>query len=171
MIVLRVFSAVTTFTKWIAMAAAFAMMIIITIGVVTRFMGSPMVGNVELVELLQGVLIMMAFAYAQKDDKHIRIAIITEHFPMSVQRIINMIGYLATVAFCAICAYVLWFETLEYYYVNKEVTMVLEYPLYIFKFAMCAGFFAWGLETLNRIVVLAREMVPRKGEPEKESDA
>lgn len=171
MMILRVFSSITTITKWIAMAAAFAMMIIIAIGVVTRFMGSPMVGNVELVELLQGVLIMMAFAYAQKDDKHISIAIITEHLPVKVQRIIIMIGYLITIFFCAICAYVLWHVTLEYYYVNKESTMVLEFPLYIFKFAMCLGFFAWGLETLNRIVSLARGMVPRKGEPEKESDA
>jgi len=171
MIILRVFGSVTTLTKWIAMATAFAMMIVITIGVITRFLGSPMVGNVELVELFQGVLIMMAFAYAQKDDKHIAIAIITERLPVKVQRWIVMTGYLATVVLCAICTYVFWFETLEYYHVNKEVTMVLELPLYIFKFAMCLGFFAWGLETVNRIVALAKEMVPRKGEPEKESEA
>ena len=138
--------------KWIAMVIIVLMMLAIAVGVVFRLFNAPLVGNVEIVEIFQIVLIMVTLAYAESLDRHIKIGIIVDRLPRRVQTAIDVFGYVTIAALCFIIAKIFWDAALEDLYVLKETTLLLEFPHYILKFVASIGFLLWGLAAVNGLL-------------------
>lgn len=149
-IISNVIDGLTRVLRWIAVVIVVLMLLAVIVGVVCRFLGQPLVGNVEIVEILLVIFIMPSLVYTQSQDAHIKIGLIVDHFPKLVQNIIDIFGYVTTAALCFIISYVFMGAAYENIF-KKQTTLLLEFPHYILKFVIAFGFLFWGLEALNRM--------------------
>ncbi|WP_066255262.1 TRAP transporter small permease [Neobacillus drentensis] len=151
-VISKVLDNLTRFTLWIASFVLVIMMLAIVVGVVFQFLGHPIVGAVEVVQILLIGLIMFTFASTEAGDKHIKIGIIVDHLPKWIQNTIDLFGNVATAVLCFIIGYIFMGSALHDFQVTKEETLMLEFPIYILKFVVSLGFLVWGLEALNRMI-------------------
>ncbi|PWA04687.1 TRAP transporter small permease, partial [Pueribacillus theae] len=96
----------TNVTRWIALAVMAFMMFFIAIAVISRLTVTPIIGDVEIVQLGMIVLIMCGLAYTQRVDGHISIGIIVDRFPQKGQLVMDAIGSLLNVVVTLIIAYI-----------------------------------------------------------------
>ncbi len=154
MIITKVIDSFTRTIKWIAMVCLLFMVLATAVGVIFRLFSSPIVGNDEIVAIFQVFLIMFSLAFAQAEDRHVKIGIIVDKMPMRIQYVIDVIGYLITSIFSFIVAYI--FMKATYYNMTQfaEVTLLLEFPHHLLKFVTALGFLLWGVEAINQIIKL-----------------
>ncbi|MFM1653796.1 TRAP transporter small permease [Brevibacillus sp. B_LB10_24] len=137
----------TQFNKWLAYASLIAMMIIVGICAITRGFGTPIIGDIELVQMTMVSLIVGALAFAEKEKAHIEIGIIVDHFPMRVQYFLDLVSALLKGTFAFLVAYV---------FINKmnfvEASVLLRVPFFYFKILLIIGFVGWGLESIRQTV-------------------
>ena len=150
-VISKVLDTLTRFTLWIASFVLVIMMLAIVVGVLFQFLGHPIVGAVEVVQILLIGLIMFHFCLHGSWDKHIKIGIIVDHLPKWIQNTIDLFGNVATAVLCFIIAYIFMGSALHDFQ-TKEETLMLEFPIYILKFVVSIGFLVWGLEALNRMI-------------------
>ncbi len=134
------------------MIAIFIMILVTVVGVVGRMIGKPVLGNVELVQIMLLVLIMTTLSYAQSEDRHIKIGLIVDRLPKKAQFCLDIFNYVATFLYCLIVAYAFVLETDREMNVTMKSTLVLGVPLYILKIVVVIGFVLWAIESINRII-------------------
>jgi len=123
-------------------------MLIITVGVISRLLGNPILGTVELAEVLHVVVIMFSFAYTQSLKEHISIGILADRFPRKVQVLVDNIAYILLIAVSFLFSYIFLHSSME----TTETTLLLGIPHSILKVIMVIGFFAWGIVALAQMV-------------------
>lgn len=137
-------------TRWIATIAIFVMMLVITISVLMRSFGSPLSGQVELVELLMLTLIMVGLSYTQSENGHVDVGLLVDRLPTKVQAVFDILGSLLIIAVSL---------TISYYnfqgffnYLNVGFTsQILSIPLSPFKLIVAIGLLLWALEGLLKM--------------------
>jgi TRAP-type C4-dicarboxylate transport system permease small subunit len=149
----KFFKSVSKLTVFFGVTALLFMVLVMAISVFLRIIGINFLGNVELVEFAQLILVLCALTYAHAQDKHINIGIIVDHFPKPLQLIVDVIGDLAAIFFSFIVAYAFWLNMVEQFSITKGTTMVFAVPLYILKMVVVIGFILWGLESIHRLLV------------------
>jgi TRAP-type C4-dicarboxylate transport system permease small subunit len=128
------------------------MMLFITYAVINREFLTPVVGDVEIVQLGMVVLIMFGLAYSQAEDAHVSIGLLVDRFPQRLQHIIDAIAYTFTFAVCLIIGW-FTFQAAVNNMVNQRLsTDLLVIPFFPFKFIIAIGFTLWGLEALLKVV-------------------
>jgi len=139
--------------KWIGMAVIMIMMLITTVSVVFRYLGITFIGAVEIVQLTLVTAIMFGLAYTHRENGHISIGLLVDHFPMKIQYVFDIIANVLTLFVCLLFS---WFF---FQAGMKEVTGIvtktdlLAIPKYPFKFVISIGLLLWGLEAILKIVV------------------
>lgn len=91
--------------KWLALATLGLMVLLITVGVVGRAFGKPIIGDVELVQVMMVIVIAAGLAYAQSENAHISIGLVVDKFSPRAQSFVAWAGDLMT---CGVCAIVGW---------------------------------------------------------------
>ena len=79
--------------KVIGMICLGLVMLVVTVGVISRLLGHPLLGTVELAEIIHFVVILFAFAYTQSKKEHISIGLLVDRFSPKVQLIFDNIAH------------------------------------------------------------------------------
>ena len=140
---------IVSILKSIGMLCTALVMFVITIGVISRLLGFPLLGTVELAEILHLVLIMFAFAYTQSLKEHISIGLLVDRFPKKVQVIFDTISHVLTIFVCMLFSYIFLIITME----TTKTTLLLDFPHIILKVIITIGFFAWGLTSFAQLLL------------------
>lgn len=156
---LKILNSISKLSIGIAMMSCLLMVLVTFVGVVCRLMGIEFLGNVELVQILLLILILFSMSYAQSKDRHIAIGIIVDKFPKRIQKVFDLVNYMATAVFCFLVAYAFFHEMMEQYTVTKGTTDIFTIPLYILKLVVAIGFICWGIEAIHRIIVRTKAPV------------
>ena len=135
-----------------------AMVVIVVANVVGRFfLNIPLFGTIELVELMMTVICFFAIPYTSVYRRHVRITLIIEHLPESVQNILErVVSFLNAVIF-ALIAYQATKNAFYYAHNLEQCTDTLEIPIAPFKGVMAIGFV---LLLLVEIIAVIRPVSP-----------
>ncbi len=162
---MRVFSKLILFLmsalRNIGLISVALVMFIITAGVVSRLLGNPILGAIELAEILHLVLIMFSFSYTQTLRGHISIGLLVDRFPEKIQRIFDNIAYVLTIIVSMLFSYIFLQMSMD----TTETTLLLAFPHSILKIIITIGFFGWGLVS---IIQLLESLIPSRKEVSKD---
>lgn len=139
--------------KWIGMAVIMFMMLITTVSVVFRYLGITFIGAVEIVQLTLVTAIMFGLAYTHRENGHISIGLLVDHFPMKIQHMLDIIANVLTLLICLLFSWFFFQAAMEEVTGIVTKTDLLAIPRYPFKFVISIGLLLWGLEAILKIVV------------------
>lgn len=143
---------VTNVGKYLSLTAIVFISLLTFISVVMRFFGSPIVGDVELVQLAMVVLIMGGLAYTQEKESHVEVSILVNRFPVKVQVITDIIAKLLTSIVAFVIAYIyigVFFKHLNEVVVKTTLLGISYYP---FDVIIVIGFATWGLQAMWQVI-------------------
>ncbi|MED1606822.1 TRAP transporter small permease subunit [Cytobacillus kochii] len=143
----KIISKCTQINKWLAFLSLIVMMIIVAFSAISRGLGSPIVGDVELVQLTMVTLIVGALSYTENLRAHISVGILADHFPIKVQYVIDLISSILITIFAFLVAYVFFIK-----FDLAEASIILRIPFFYFKALLIFGFIGWGFESIKQIV-------------------
>jgi TRAP-type transport system small permease protein len=151
-ILTNIVQSLTTSAKWIALTTMGIMMSFITIGVISRALGYPILGDVELVQIMMVILIMFGLAYSQSKDAHISIGLLVDRFPTRIQILFDIIIYTITFIICIFISWVYVGVGIKNMTESIITTNLLHIPHYPFNFIISIGFFLWAMEALLKVL-------------------
>lgn len=149
--------------RWLGMIITFLMMIFIFIAVVGRSLRHPVIGDVEVVEYSMLVLIACGLSYTQLKHGHITIGLIVDHFPLRVQDVIDIIGYVLTISISWLIGFVFSRSALGDITGIVTRSPIIRMPDFPFKILIAIGFYIWGLIALLQTMQSVTALI--KGEP------
>lgn len=116
-----------------------SLMTLATGNVCLRIFQIPYRGAYEMVSFLGAVTIAFALGYTQMTKSNIVVDILTETFPASVKRVLDAIGYLVTMVFFGVIAWVIfrWGIRIAQSGELSETLKIIYYP---FIFSVSSGF-------------------------------
>lgn len=133
----------------IGACTALVMVILVTVHVLSRALfKKPLMGTVELEELMLVILVFLGMAYTQVQKKHISVDFLTSRFSERVQEILSIAtSLLSTCLFFALS----WQSILlSLTYLDKGVaTFNLRIPLFWIIWVIALGFFLFGVVLLK----------------------
>ncbi|SEA32316.1 TRAP-type C4-dicarboxylate transport system, small permease component [Thalassobacillus cyri] len=142
----------TLLAKWISLATLIAMTLLITVAVISRAIGHPVIGDVEISQLLMVALIMFGLPYTQSRDAHISIGLIVDRLPIKIQGVLNVISSLTLFFVCWLITVVFVNATVLNDSTFQKSTDLLSIPHLPFKIFIAVGFGLWGLQALLKVI-------------------
>lgn len=146
------------FAKGFSMAVAYIayisltlMMLFVGVAAVARALHKPIIGDIEIVQLGMVILIAGALAYTEYKNGHVEVGIIVDHFPSTIQKILNIFSLVLTVIFSLTVAYAFYTK-----FDAQHSSVLLGYKFYPLKILLIIGFIAWALMAIQKITVLLR---------------
>lgn len=145
-------------------AAALAIMMLLTFLNVAgrKLLNSPVVGAVEMTELLMGLIVFLGIAYTTHSRSHVTVDIITSRLPGRARDALALAALILSAGFMAFVSWRLWVVANETVSDNLR-TQVWELPVYPAAYLMAAGSTLVVLILLVQIVQSALRLVPRRG--------
>ena len=137
---------------WVASIALIAIMAMTFVDVIGRtFFGRALVGTVETVELLMGVLVFSGLAITEVRGKHIAVETFQGLFPEPVKRFSIVVNLLLAVCITALLARQLLIKTFEIFE-EREYTQILEIPYWPTSIVMTAGIVLFLIALLMHLI-------------------
>jgi TRAP-type C4-dicarboxylate transport system permease small subunit len=133
--------------KWISYWVLVLMMIFVGVAALSRGIGFPIIGDVELVQFAMVMTIVGSLAYTEHTNSHIAIGIIVDRFPEKVQMVFDIIAQIFVIFFSLIVAYVFIIK-LDF----VQASTLLRIPFYPFKILLIIGFVSWGIVALKKLM-------------------
>ncbi|MDQ1002906.1 TRAP-type C4-dicarboxylate transport system permease small subunit [Neobacillus niacini] len=152
-ILTKTLQSLTQATRWIAMIIIFVMMALISLAVIVRAFGKPILGDVELVQFAMIVLIMFGLAYTQKEEAHVSIGLLVDKLSPRVQTILDIFSLILTIVFSWLISFVFYHGAVNEMTGTVIKSTLLSIPHYPFKYIIAIGLFLWGLESLFKIIL------------------
>src|SRR5699024_5635384 len=128
-------------------------MVFITFGVLNRLLFTPIIGDVELVQLGMIVIIMFGLVYSESIEGHISIGLIVDRFPSKYQRLLSIVSSLLTSIVALVIAYVFLNLSIDYFTNTKLTTNLLRIPYFPFDFFIFIVFLGWGLMAFTKMIL------------------
>lgn len=148
----EIINKLTNITKWLALATMGFMMFFIAIGVISRALYKPILGDVELVQLGMVVLINCGLAYTETVKGHISIGLIVDRLSEKTQKWLDIFAYIVGLMICIIFSYVYFQVFMNHLTTRKLSTDLLNIPYYPFDLLISFGFLLWGLQLSLKII-------------------
>ncbi|HEX2971391.1 MAG TPA: TRAP transporter small permease [Tepidisphaeraceae bacterium] len=128
--------------------------------VVMRLAGLQYVGAYELIGFCGAIVVAAALGQTQQRKDHVPVDIITKHFPVALNRAIDLFKYGLKFAFAAIVA---WYTLRWGIDIGRsgEVSETLKIPFYPFIFAVAGGFAVLACTVLLDIARTLAEAWPK----------
>lgn len=116
---------------WLSAAGICVVTLLITIDVVLRLLGHPILGSFEVTELILSVLVFASLAYTQREKGHIHVTMFVARLPL-VPRL-AVFGFMSVIS-TVVVAFVAYgaFSQAAKSVTTGGSTAVLEIPLYPF---------------------------------------
>jgi TRAP-type C4-dicarboxylate transport system permease small subunit len=127
---------------------------IVTIDVLGRKMGHPLMGSIDLGEIMLIPIAFFAMAYTQSIKGHVKVKIIIEHLPRRVQALLDTITLLLSTLIYALIVYAMVNRALGVIQSTAPgpVTSLLEIPIVPFYGVIAFGCLLLCLELIVDIV-------------------
>lgn len=150
---LKFLSKLTTISKWTGISAIIIMMFFITIGVILRRLGSPLLGSVEIVQLLMVVAIMGGLSYCESKDGHIAVDLVYERVNPKFQKVLRIFSKVISLGVVSLVAFVFYQVALDSITSGSKTTDLIGIPFYPFEVIISIGFAAWFIQILGSIFI------------------
>lgn len=148
----KIITTLSNVLRYIAITVMTLMMLYITVAVISRLLFTPLMGDVELVQLGMVVLIMLGLAYTQQIDGHISIEVISDRLSKRTNYYLDVMSSLLTFITTIIIAYI-YFQVMNNHRTTMQLsTDLLGIPYWPFDFIIFLGFLLWSLESLLKII-------------------
>lgn len=138
--------------RYIALCCMAFMMLFITVNVVFRLFNVPLIGSVEIVELLMIIVIMFGLAFSQERGAHISVQIIYDKLPKRIQKLLDLISFILSVGVTMVIAIIYFNIGVNSIQTNIRTTELLKIPLYPFEFLIALGFLLWFIQLIIAFV-------------------
>jgi TRAP-type C4-dicarboxylate transport system permease small subunit len=119
----------------------FATMFMNAYDVVGRALRKPFLGNIEISQVVLGVMILLGLGYVQTEKAHISIDFVFKRLPRWTQKTLDIVTPLLCLSLASLAAWV----SIDFVMDAKasgEYTDNLRIPIWLFKLSMPLGFFA-----------------------------
>lgn len=137
---------------WLASATLGLIMLTTFVDVVGRtFFGRSLVGTVESIELMMGVLVFSGLAFTELQRKHIVVETFQQLFPAPVKRLTRVINLLLAVIVAGLLTRQLIIKTGEIL-AEQEHTQILELPYWHTAILMSVGMLLFVVVLLLRLI-------------------
>ncbi|MEW6668273.1 MAG: TRAP transporter small permease [Thermodesulfobacteriota bacterium] len=118
------------------------LMFIIVIEVCGRYLfNSPLRGGVEISQIVITWILFLPLAYALIQGAHVRVTLITMHFPPRVMRVVDVLVAIVSLAFFGSVTYVGWLQFWGSFSAAEVMPAPIWIPLWLAKLALPIGFF------------------------------
>ena len=135
----------------------FAMMILAVANIIgRRVIQRPILGTIELVEVLAALGVGLTIAYCALQDEHITVDFIFDYFPKKLKGVITVIVNVLLLVFLGLCSYMIF----QYGYsiqLAGRVTTTLGIPYYPFLYVIAFGFLMYLFVALVKIINVYRK--------------
>ncbi|HAR95774.1 MAG TPA: TRAP transporter small permease [Deltaproteobacteria bacterium] len=139
---------------FLAGIAVLSLMGLATVNVVLRIFHMPYGGTYEIVSFLGAVTIALALGYTQRAKNNIIVEILSERFPPTIRRLVDIISSLMMTAFFVIVAWQLFSWGLKITQAG-EVSETLRIAFYPYVYCVAVGFAALAFTTFIDLLQLA----------------
>lgn len=141
-----------TLLGWLASITLVVIMATTFVDVIGRtFFGRALVGTVESVELLMGILVFSGLALTEVNRRHIVVETFQALFPQPLKRLSVMINLVLAVIITALLARQLIIKTVEIFQ-EQEHTQILEIPYWPTAIIMSVGILLFLMVLLLRLI-------------------
>ena len=124
-----------------------------TADVVGRYVfDSPILGTQELMQVMMGAIVMLGWAYTQKEDGHVKVELITNIFPPRARYVLRLIMLLLALFLFVIIGYKSWGIALANF---DRRFLVIDFPSGPFYFLVPVGAFFLCLEFIVSIFYIS----------------
>lgn len=147
----RFINRATTIFQWAGAIILALMMLLITGAVTARLFGTAIPGEIELIELTMGTVVMLGLAFTEREQGHISVGLLVDHWSPRWQAAADILAVALIFCTCAIIGWVTLKVGVEYLTSYPLSTDYLSVPLWPFKMIVGFGFWVWGLQALLRI--------------------
>jgi len=153
------------FGQWsgfVTMACFIVMAVAVTADVVMRALTSPIPGVTELTELLLVIGGFLAMSHTQKVGGHLRVGLISNLFPVRVQRVMEVFILAIFLGFVVVIG--IYGGSAAYRsFLSKETAMgLIEIPVWPGRVAVPIGCFAFSLQLVSDIVTCLLQLSGRR---------
>lgn len=155
---MKVLNSLSRWMSYVSSAVITILMLLVTADVCGRyFLNNPITGASELARFMMIIIVFPALAWAALAGKHIKVEILTEHFPPRVQAILSSIMLLAALGIYGIIA---WRSALYSMEVDN-ITSMLRLPQSVFYWVMTVGLAAFCLSIIALVIKSIAGVVKR----------
>ncbi|WP_342643725.1 TRAP transporter small permease [Rhodoligotrophos ferricapiens] len=126
----RILLAIEGLMGWIGKAALFVMMIAVVCDAGGRYLANrPVPGIYEITELyLMIAVVFLGLGLSQRSGAHVRVELLLEHLPPAVQRALEFIYLLATLAVFAVVTYAAARTSYQNFLFNRWISGAVPIP-------------------------------------------
>ena len=151
-LVSTIISRTATAFGWLASATLIVIMATTFVDVIGRtFVGRSLVGTVESVELLMGILVFSGLALTEVNRRHIVVETFQALFPRPLKRLSILVNLVLAVVLTTLLTRQLIVKAIEIFK-EQEHTQILEIPYWPTAFIMSAGIVLFLIVLLLRLV-------------------
>ena len=130
---------------WVTKTAFFAMLLLTVIDVTGRFVfNMPVLGSIELIELLMAIATFPIFCWVQQHGGHLRVDLIFSQFPRKWQNIFDVLTTGLASVFMCILAYHMFFEVTDAMEMESATVLlgIRQWPFILYA-AICLSIFSF----------------------------
>lgn len=163
----RFINRLTDVTGWIALGFLAFMMFGITLDVVLRALtGKPVPGLFEMSEMSMVMVVFMGLGWAQSDDAHIRVTMLTDKFSPTLQRLATMLAWLLAALALLMLAYPSTLEAIYSFSIREFRWGYFQVPIWWAKIAVAIGLWLAVIQTLLHALLVLTGRDPHRQLPE-----
>jgi len=115
----------------------------------------PILGTQELMQVMMGAIVMLGWAYTQKEDGHVKVELITNIFPPRARYVLKLIMSLLALFLFVIIGYKAWGIALANF---DRRFLVIDFPSGPFYFLVPVGAFFLCLEFIVSIFYISADI-------------
>jgi len=154
----------------LAGAITFAVMWLIDANALMRkFFNEPVPGSFEITEAALVIIVFFSLAYTQHMRGHIRVTLLTRHFPLKVRHALFILAMLIGAALSAWYAYAAYTYAHRSYLINEQEWGVITFVVWPIKSTIAIGLallsIQFLLDAIRHCFVAAGKLEPVRDEP------
>ena len=154
--------AIIKLLSWLACGLVFIMALVVFGNVVGRyFLNKPLLGTVELAELMMVVIAFFSIPYTEKVWGHVRVDVVISRLSRRTQAILASIAFFISTGTFAVISYKAIVNAIYYAHHLLEATSVLFIPIAPFMSVMALGCLVL---TLKLLAHLFHPLPPEEGQ-------
>ena len=142
----------------IGMVMLFMLMVLGASDVIGRYVfNRPILGTLEVGQILMAGVVLLGWAYTQAKRGHIRVELVTTHYPPRIRAILDFVSSLLALALFSLIA---WQSVLTAIlrWQRQELVHIIDIPLAPFMFFVSLGAFFLCLELIIQMIHLLPQM-------------
>ncbi len=129
-----------TWVSWVSCFAFGAILVIVVINVVGRFLfNAPILGTLEMVEMSMVLGVFFALSYTATHGGHVDVDLVVSHLPKRAQFVLERIMYLLSAGVFGFITYRAWVNSIYYLQHPNETSTVLMLPQSPTRIVMAIG--------------------------------